>query len=168
MADCTVHSFALLLEVSGLLPCLTPAVQPEELWPSAIEQHSLPKVKVKAGRTSNDAQGQELIAAGFFTSAVSPASIEERISSEAFQGARSFRLQRLASASSDDDRGSRPAASSYQRGPKVQLDVGFEELGLKLNSCGKVVLQGVCGRLEHGRLAAVMGPSGELCLLLSK
>ena len=44
---------------------------------------------------------------------------------------------------------------------RVQLDVQFEGLGLKLKSCGKAVLQGVSGRLQPGRLAAIMGPSGE-------
>jgi ABC-type multidrug transport system ATPase subunit len=42
------------------------------------------------------------------------------------------------------------------------MDVRFRGLGLKLKSCGKVVLHGVTGELTHGRLTAIMGPSGEL------
>ena len=40
------------------------------------------------------------------------------------------------------------------------IDFTFEDLGLKLRSNGHVVLQGVTGSIRHGRLTAVMGPSG--------
>eukprot|EP00775_Hariotina_reticulata_P010763 gene10763-10919_t len=43
---------------------------------------------------------------------------------------------------------------------RPMLDVGFQDLSMRLKSCGKMVLQGVTGGLHPGRLAAIMGPSG--------
>jgi ABC-type uncharacterized transport system YnjBCD ATPase subunit len=40
------------------------------------------------------------------------------------------------------------------------MDLRFEQLGLKLKSNGKAVLQGVTGDICHGQVTAVMGPSG--------
>merc|ERR1719221_2217171 len=36
----------------------------------------------------------------------------------------------------------------------------FEELGLTLKADGRIVLQGVTGSIEKGKMAAIMGPSG--------
>eukprot|EP00879_Flechtneria_rotunda_P031195 GHRR01034055.1.p1 GENE.GHRR01034055.1~~GHRR01034055.1.p1 ORF type:complete len:597 (+),score=153.10 GHRR01034055.1:108-1898(+) len=47
---------------------------------------------------------------------------------------------------------------------KPVMDVGFQGLSMKLKSCGKQVLQNVTGQLLHGRLTAIMGPSGEYIL----
>jgi len=51
--------------------------------------------------------------------------------------------------------------------PKIELpksdfalDIRFEGLGLKLRSNKQVVLQGVTGEVQHGKLTAVMGVSG--------
>jgi hypothetical protein len=111
-------------------------------------------------------QHHDLITTGVYT-ALSPASIRDTLGSEASSGARFFRGQRSNSASADGSSWGAgyeaPAGFGSGRAPRAQLDVGFEGLGLKLKSCGKVVLQGVSGCLEHGRLAAVMGPSG-LCM----
>ena len=40
------------------------------------------------------------------------------------------------------------------------IDFHFESLGLQLKKGGKPVLQGVTGKILHGRVTAVMGPSG--------
>ncbi|GAB4817511.1 hypothetical protein N2152v2_004557 [Parachlorella kessleri] len=40
------------------------------------------------------------------------------------------------------------------------LGVEFRDLGLRLRSCGKVVLAGVTGQLRAARTTAIMGPSG--------
>jgi hypothetical protein len=127
--------------------------------------HALPPVKAKAGRPSTDSQAhaaQDLISTRVYP-ALSPASIRDRLDSQASSGAQFFRAQHSASTSaggSSSYDSPVPGSSRDADGP-VQLDVGFEDLGLKLKSCGKAVLQGVTGRLQHGRLAAVMGPSGE-------
>lgn len=43
---------------------------------------------------------------------------------------------------------------------RVQLEVSFEGLSLRLRSCGKSVLQSVSGTLRAARVTAIMGPSG--------
>lgn len=141
------------------------AVQPQQL---------LPALKAKIGRISLESQqagGHDLIAAGVHT-ALSPASIRDTLGSEASSGARFSSNRRSNSVSADgsgwgsadsaggDGPGGRPQAFEAVAAPRLRLDVGFEGLVLKLKSCGKEVLQGVTGRLQHGRLAAVMGPSG--------
>jgi hypothetical protein len=116
-------------------------------------------------------QGHDLISTGVYTTALSPSGLRGRLESEASSGARFFSGRGSRSLSGDG--GSPGLGPDYAAGfdskmpAHVQLDVAFEGLGLKLKSCGKVVLQGVSGRLEHGRLAAVMGPSGDqgLCTL---
>lgn len=40
------------------------------------------------------------------------------------------------------------------------VDLSFVNLGLKLKSNNRPVLQGVTGTIYHGRVTAVMGPSG--------
>jgi hypothetical protein len=131
------------------------------------QQHTLPPLKSKQGRASLESQHEhDLISTGVYTTTFSPSSLRGRLESEASSGERFFRGRGSTSHSGD--------GSSLGHGPdyaaafdsvlpaRVQLDVAFEGLGLKLKSCGKVVLQGVSGRLEHGRLAAVMGPSGNV------
>lgn len=134
-------------------------------------QQPLSALKAKIGWSSLESQqaGHDLIAAGVHT-ALSPASITDTLGSEASLGARFLRSQRSNSVSADgsgwgsadsgggDGPGGRQAFEAAA--PRLRLEVGFEALGLKLKSCGKEVLQGVTGRLQHGRLAAVMGPSG--------
>lgn len=45
---------------------------------------------------------------------------------------------------------------------KFTVDIRFTKLGLRLNTGDKrSVLSGVTGELRHGRVCAVMGPSGE-------
>ena len=43
----------------------------------------------------------------------------------------------------------------------------FENLGLTLKKDGRSVLNGVTGTIYHGRVTAVMGPSGAGNLLVS-
>lgn len=43
---------------------------------------------------------------------------------------------------------------------RPHLTVEFRDLGLRLRSCGKVVLRGVYGQLRATRTTAIMGPSG--------
>ena len=43
---------------------------------------------------------------------------------------------------------------------KRELCVEFQELGLRLRSCGKTVLHGVTGALKAAHITAIMGPSG--------
>lgn len=138
----------------------------------AAQQQPLPSIKAKGGKVSPDLSGPDFISTGVYHTALSPASIRERLESagtEASAGAHFFRGQRSNTASGDGGAGTwgmedrTPGAGSgggFAAG-RVQLDVGFENLGLKLKSCGKMVLQGVTGCLKHGRLTAVMGPSGE-------
>lgn len=128
---------------------------------ATVGMQVLPNLKTKTTRMSLDSQDPDLIATAIHTT-FSPASAQGRFSSEASSAARFFRTQRSPSDSADGSGWSagRMASMSGERRPC--LDVGFEGLGLKLKSCGKVVLQGVRGCLEHGRLAAVMGPSGAV------
>lgn len=44
---------------------------------------------------------------------------------------------------------------------KPLLEVGFENLSMRLKSCGKLVLQECKGQLKPWRVTAIMGPSGE-------
>lgn len=54
-----------------------------------------------------------------------------------------------------------PGAAPAGLAPKsYTLNIRFEELGLRLKKGGHVVLSGVTGQLTHGRVTAVMGPSG--------
>ena len=43
---------------------------------------------------------------------------------------------------------------------KRELCIEFQELGLRLKSCGKPVLAGVTGVLRAAHITAIMGPSG--------
>jgi ABC-type multidrug transport system ATPase subunit len=60
------------------------------------------------------------------------------------------------------DGGGDAARFKTSEGNSYTMDIGFEELGLKLNNrAGTLVLQSVTGSIDHGRLTAVMGPSGS-------
>ena len=61
----------------------------------------------------------------------------------------------------------RSAPRLTRRGASVRLtrksytiDISFDALGLQLKAGGRSVLNGVTGNLRHGRVCAVMGPSG--------
>lgn len=139
-------------------------------------QQSALALKVKAGRSSLEAHPGDLISTAVHTATLIPASLRDRLESNASSGARFFSAHHDNNFSTGDSTdgsgfgGGGATAGAFNNPqlsqlaglspPRVQLDVGFEGLGLKLKSCGKMVLQGVTGSLTHGRLAAVMGPSG--------
>ena len=41
------------------------------------------------------------------------------------------------------------------------MDISFHDMGLRLKTNGKIVLNKVNGTVRHGRMTAVMGPSGS-------
>ena len=56
--------------------------------------------------------------------------------------------------------GAAGGGSAQRTKQRPLLGVEFRELGLRLRSCGKVVLAGVTGQLRAARTTAIMGPSG--------
>ena len=52
-------------------------------------------------------------------------------------------------------------SSALSTPKKLTIDIKFENLGLRLRTTGKKVLQGVTGEIRSGRMTAVMGPSGS-------
>jgi ABC-type multidrug transport system ATPase subunit len=53
-----------------------------------------------------------------------------------------------------------PSPNGLTHVPSMTIDFHFNDLGLKLKTSGATVLAGVTGRILHGRVTAVMGPSG--------
>ena len=56
--------------------------------------------------------------------------------------------------------GAAGGGSAQRTKQRPLLGVEFRDLGLRLRSCGKVVLAGVTGQLRAARTTAIMGPSG--------
>lgn len=70
-------------------------------------------------------------------------------------------LAMVTSGAADDDEETDPLTSFGGLGAKAfTMDFTFRDLGLELKQSKKKVVAGVSGRILHGRLTAIMGPSG--------